>query len=105
LLSIRDERQEMICPNCHPAYNERHKKIIEMIDWTLEKYKVDMENAQQNEEKVIDTIIEELVKKRDIAIRKMKNAMLKDDVSMYRLEESTIDNVLFRISECTGKLI
>jgi hypothetical protein len=24
LLSIRDERQEMICPNCHPTYNERH---------------------------------------------------------------------------------
>jgi hypothetical protein len=35
----------------------------------------------------------------------MKKAMLKDDVSMYRLEESTIDNVLFRIRECTGKLI
>jgi len=39
LLSIRDERQRMICPNCHPTYNERHEKIIEMIEWTLEKYK------------------------------------------------------------------
>jgi len=37
LLSIRDERQQLIRPNCHPTYNERHEKIIEMIDWTLEK--------------------------------------------------------------------
>ena len=43
LLSIRDERQNMIRPNCHPTYNERHQKIIEMIDWTLEKYKTNME--------------------------------------------------------------
>ena len=34
LLSIKDERQRMIYPNCHPTYNERHQKIIEMIDWT-----------------------------------------------------------------------
>ena len=39
LLSIRDERQEMIRPNCHPTYNERHQKIIEMIDWTFENKK------------------------------------------------------------------
>jgi hypothetical protein len=39
LLSIRDERQEMIRPNCHPTYNERHQKIIELIDWTLQKYR------------------------------------------------------------------
>jgi len=104
LLSIRDERQNMICPHCHPTYNERHQKIIELIDWALEKYKVDMENAQQNEE-VIDDIIKELVKKRDIAIHKMKKAMLKDDVAIYRLEEATIDNVLFRIRELTDKLV
>ena len=39
LLSIRAERQEMIHPKSHPTYNERQQKIIEMIDWTLEKYK------------------------------------------------------------------
>jgi hypothetical protein len=39
LLSIRDERQKMIRPNCHPTYNERHQKIIEMIDWTFETKK------------------------------------------------------------------
>jgi hypothetical protein len=37
LLYTRDERQKMIHPNSHPTYNERHEKIIEMIDWTLEK--------------------------------------------------------------------
>jgi hypothetical protein len=29
----------MIHPNLHPTYNERHEKIIELIDWTLKKYK------------------------------------------------------------------
>ena len=65
MLYIRDERQKMIRPNCHPTYNERHQKIIEMIDWTLEKYKANMENAQQqnDEQVIIDNIIEELDKK------------------------------------------
>ena len=45
LLSIRDERQKMIRSNCHPTYNERHQKIIELIDWTLEKYKADMKKT------------------------------------------------------------
>jgi len=107
LLSIRDEHLDMICPNCHPTYNERHQKIIELIDWTLEKYKeANMEKTQHNEQEVIiDDIIKELVKKRKIAINKMKQAMLKDDVSMYRLQEDTIDNVLFRIRELTGRLV
>jgi hypothetical protein len=39
LLSIRAERQEMIHPNSHPTYNERQQKIIDIIDWALEKYK------------------------------------------------------------------
>ncbi len=39
LLSIKAEHQERIRPNLHPTYNERHQKIIEMIDSTLEKYK------------------------------------------------------------------
>ena len=96
----------MIRPNCHPTYNERHEKIIELIDWTLERYRDNMENAQLNEEKIIiDDIIKQLDKKRNIAIHKMKKAMLKDEVSMYRLEEDTIDYVLFRIREMIGRLI
>jgi hypothetical protein len=108
LLSIKDEHQERIRPNLHhPTYNERHQKIIEMIDWTLEKYKANIEKTQpQNKEQVIiDNIIEELDKKRDIAIDKKKKALLKDEVSMYRLEENTIDYVLFRIRELTVRLI
>jgi hypothetical protein len=106
LLSIRAERQEMIHPKSHPTYNERHEKIIELIDWTLERYRHNMENAQLNEEQIIiDDIIKQLDKKRNIAIHKMKKAMLKDDVSMYRLQETTIDYVLFRIREMTGKLV
>jgi hypothetical protein len=107
LLFIRDERQRMIYPNCHPTYNERHEKIIEMIDWTLERYRANREKTQQHNEQevIIDNIIEELAKKRDIAIHKKKQALRKDDVSMYRLEEDTIDYVLFMISELTGKLI
>ena len=104
LLSIIDERQKMIYPNCHPTYNERHQKIIELIDWTLDKYRANIEKTH-NEQIIIDDIIEELDKKRDIAIHKKKQALFKDDVSMYRLEEAIIDYVLFRIRECTGRLI
>ena len=32
LLSIKTERQTMIHPKSYPTYNERHEKIIEMID-------------------------------------------------------------------------
>ena len=53
LLSIKAERQKRIRPNLHPAYNERHEKIIEWIDWTLEKYKetaAHIKKTKQNEE-------------------------------------------------------
>ena len=77
-----------------------------MIDWTLEKYEMNMENTQQqNEQVIIDNIIEELDKKRDIDINKKKRALLKDEVSIYRLEENTLDYVLFIIRELTGRLI
>jgi hypothetical protein len=81
-----------------------------LIDWTLEKYRAayNKKNNQQNEEQeaiIIDNIIEELDKKREIAINKKNKALLRDKVSMYRLEEDTIDYVLFRIRELTGRLI
>jgi tRNA A37 N6-isopentenylltransferase MiaA len=109
LLPIRDERQQMICPNCHPTYNERHQKIIELINWTLEKYKaaatnIEKKNQQNDEETIIiDNIIEELDKKRDIAINKKKKALLMDEVSIYRLEETSLDYILFIIREWAGK--
>jgi hypothetical protein len=107
LLSIKAERQKMIHPKSHPTYNERQQKIIDMIDWTLEKYRraANLKKNQQNEEAIIiDNIIEELDKKRDIDINKKEKALLKDEVSVYRSEEDTIDYIIFIINESTGKL-
>jgi len=109
LLSIRAEHQERIRPNLHPTYNERHQKIIGMIDWTLEKYKgvatvpnIKEKNQQNIEAILIDNIIEELDKKREVVIKKKKKAILKDEVSIYRLEVNTLDYILLRIREVTG---
>jgi Fe-S cluster assembly iron-binding protein IscA len=74
---------------------------------TLEKYRTAniKKNNQQNEETIIiDNIIEELDKKRDITINKKKEALLRDEMSLYRLEENTLDYVLFIIREGAGKL-
>jgi hypothetical protein len=109
LLSIKAERQNMIHPKSHPTYNERHQKIIELIDWTLEKYKetaaaTNLKKMKQNEEEekiIIDNIIEELDKKRDIVINKKKEALLRDEVWKYGGEENTLDYVLFIIREVT----
>ena len=94
----------------HPTYNERHQKIIEMIDWVLEKYQAganikmtNQENGQQ-EVIIIEDIIQELNKKRKIAINKKQKAVLKDETWKYSEEEDTIDYILFIIREGTGKL-
>ena len=107
MLSIKAEHQKRIRPSLHPTYNERHQKIIELIDWTLEKYKVAASNTKmmkQNEQGIIDNIIEGLGKKREVAINKKKNDLLKDEVLMYGEEEDTINYILFIIRELTGKL-
>ena len=62
-----------------------------------------MEKTQQeNEQTIIDNIIEELDKKREVAINKKKKALLKDGVSIYRLEENTLNYILFIIQKLTG---
>jgi hypothetical protein len=106
LLSVRAQNQKAIKPNCHPTYNEDHEKRIELIDWTLKKYKDSLSkknNQQNNEEQIVDNIIKELDKKRDIAISKKKDADLKDEMLKYRLEEDTLDYVLFVIRDFTGR--
>ena len=50
---------------------------------------------------IIDNIIEELDKKRDMARNKKQKTLLKDEVLKYG-EEDTIDYILFRIRELTG---
>ena len=104
LLSNRSERQDMIHPKSHPTFNEHQQKIIEMIDWALEKYKVAIDTKKINEQAIIDNIIEELDNKRNVAINKKKRAILKDETWEYSEEEDTIDYILFIIRESTGKL-
>jgi hypothetical protein len=108
LLSVRVQNRKQIKPNCHTTYNEDHEKRIEIIDWVLKKYKDNLKKTnqqqQQNEEQVIiDNIINELDRKRDIAINKKKKALLKDEMLKYRLEEDTLDYILFIIRDFTGR--
>ena len=53
---------------------------------------------------IIEDIIQELNKKRKIAITKKEEAILKDETWKYSEEEDTIDYILFLIQEATGKL-
>jgi hypothetical protein len=71
LLSVRTECQKTIDRNSHqhPAYFERYKKIIEMIDWTLERYRIVLQRNKiqhQNEQDlaIINRIIKELDEKK-----------------------------------------
>src|SRR5829696_595658 len=120
LLSIRDQYQKIRLNSDHPISNERYEKIIEMIDQTLEKYKEAVNNEnniqkkqqQQNkyeeEEKeliiIINNIFNELGRKRKIAINK-NDKDLRDQIQSYRLEETTLDYILYIILEFAGKLI
>ena len=105
LLSIKTERQKMIHPNSHPTYNERQQKIIEMIDWVLEKYTAAVNTQNMNQQVIIDNIIEELDKKREVVINKKQKTLLKDEMLKYSEEEDTIDYILFIIREGTDRLI
>ena len=75
-----------------------------MIDWTLEKYKAVPNMKKINQQVIIDDIIEEVGKKREVAITKKQKAILKDEVLEYGEEEDVIDYLLFIILELTGKL-
>ena len=118
LLSIRDQYQKIRLDLDHPISNERYEKIIEIIDYTLKKYKeaVNKEDNiqhQQNEyaeeEKelltIINNIFNELDKKRKIAINKNDKDLLRDQIESYRREEITLDYILYIILEFAGKLI
>ena len=118
LLSIREQYQKIRLNSDHTISNERYEKIIEMIDHTLEKYKEAVNNKnniqqQQNEyeeeEKelliIINNISYELDKKRKITINKNDKDLLRDQIQSYRLEETTLDYILYIILEFAGKLI
>ena len=117
LLSIRDQYQKLLNSD-HPISNERFEKIIEMIDHTLKKYKEAVNNENniqqqqseyEEEEKelliIINNIFNELDKKRKITINKNDKDLLRDQIESYRLEETTLDYILYIILDFAGKLI
>lgn len=107
LLLLRFECQKMIKPNCHPTYNESHEKIIAMIDWTLDKYRSILNQQrrrgggreEEKEKLILNNIINDLKRNREIAISNNKKSMLKDETASYRLDETTIDYILQMIYE------
>jgi hypothetical protein len=107
LLSYRDECQQTIERNSHqhPTFLERYQKIIEMIDWTLNRYRTVIQRnniqQQQNEQDlvIINRISEELDEKRKITRNNIIQSELRDEVAKYRLEETTIEDVLGEIGE------
>ena len=120
LLSIRDQYQKIRLYSDHPISNERYEKIIEIIDYTLEKYKEALNkennNQQQQQQKeyeekekelliIINNIFNELDKKRKIVINKNDKDLLRDQIESYRLKETTLDYILYIILEFAGKLI
>jgi hypothetical protein len=68
----------MIHPKSHPTYNERHQKIIEMINTKMTNQEIEEEEVI-----IIDNIMKELDKQRKIAITKKQKAILKDEVLEY----------------------
>jgi hypothetical protein len=118
LLSIRDQYQKIRLNSDHPISNKRYEKIIEMIDHTLKKYNEAVNNKNniqqqhneyEEEEKelliIINNISYELDKKRKITINKNDKDLLRDQIESYRLEETTLDYILYIILEFAGKLI
>ena len=66
-----------------------------MIDLSMYKYKIAVNTQKTNQQVIIDNIIEELDKNRDIAINKNQKTLLKDEGLEYREEEDTLDYILF----------
>ncbi|HSF51154.1 MAG TPA: hypothetical protein VLA74_10380 [Nitrososphaeraceae archaeon] len=93
LLSVKTECQKIINSHQHPTFLERYQKIIEMIDWTLERYRTVIQRneiqQQQNEPDlvIINRIREELDEKRKIAIYKNKQSELRDEVACIDLKK------------------
>ncbi len=106
LLFIKTECQKMIHPNSPFIYNERQRKIIEMIDWTLEKYKTGtnkkMTNQQIEEQVIIDNIIKELNKKSEVALIRKQKTLQKDEVLEHE-EDDTINYILYIIGQLRSK--
>jgi hypothetical protein len=53
LLSYRDKCQKTIEVSLHqhPTFLQRYQKIIELIDWTLERYRIVIQRNKKNNNK------------------------------------------------------
>ena len=71
----------------------------------MEKYKTGTNAQSMNEQAIIDNIIAELDKKREIAINKKQKTMLKDEGLESGEEEDAIDYLLLIIREGTVNCI
>jgi len=89
---------------CSSYVSRTLSKDYRILDWTLERYRsISQRNKiqQQNEQDlvIINRIREELDEKRKIARNNLSQSELIDEVEMYRLEETTIEDVLNEIGE------
>jgi hypothetical protein len=100
LLSIRKEQESRIGQSLHPAYNKFQEKLIEIIDGVLV-------NIRQfnNEDDVIDKIINELQREKDMVLYKKKKALDRIDTLKHRLEEECINYLLYIINDIKKDVI
>lgn len=77
-----------------------------MLDWTLEIYRsiqgpeqqAHQHNQNQNDSLIIiNRINEELYEKKKIARNNLEKSELRDETAMYKLEETTIQDILSEI--------
>ena len=104
LLSYRAQCQNTINRNlgANPTNLETYQKRIEMLDWTLQRYKTIQEqaqNKQQNDLLIINRINEEFYEKKKIARNNLEKSELRDETEIYRLEETTIKDILSEIGD------
>ena len=91
LLSYRAQCQNTIDRNsgAHPTYLETYQKRIEILDWTIERYRFiqqqEEEQAHQNNQNqndlliIINRINEELYEKKKIARNNLEKSELRDE--------------------------
>ncbi len=72
MLSIKTECQKLIHPTSHPTCNERQEKIIEMIDLTMYKYKIAVNTQKMNQRVIIEILLKNLIKKREVGVNNKK---------------------------------
>ena len=109
LLSYRAQNPNIKERNsgAHPTYLETYQKRIEMLDWTLQRYRsiqpkqeqAHQNNQNQNDLLIINRINEEFYEKEKFAKNNLEKSELRDETDIYRLEETTIQDILSEIGD------